>query len=242
MAQAAQKVRVTNVVDFEFSEAPAFLEAKRLLAQKKLGRIRHAVLSWHIETYVNRNRLRSWKNEAGKGGGALRAFVSHSFHYLEWLLGPVDAVNVRLRKAEGLRGSGDSLAMIRLRFIPGFYANLTVSTHAVHGSGHHLEIYGDKGALRLELGADEPLDAFRLYFAARRDKAPRRIRLPVPKTSDRDSRVGAVSSLVRRFISGVLGRKSIRPDLQDGLRVQTLIDAASRSDAMAGRAVFLPGV
>ena len=241
MALAAQKARTTHAVDFEFPEIVAFQQAKQILAQKKLGRIRHVLLSWQMETYVNRHHIRSWKNEAQKGGGALQSFMSHSFYYLEWLLGPIQALNARLRGADGIEGSADSLCLMRIKFDVGFYANATVSTHAIGGTGHRIEIYGENGSLFLENAANDSIDLFRLSLVLKNDKKPKNISLKIPrKPKNVDGRIGAVSALVKRFLDGCETGSKIHPNLEDGFRVQELIEAAKKSDKLGGRAVFCP--
>ena len=229
MTVESRRKKVVSVVDFEFPEVPAFKVAKKYLDQKKLGGLRHVNLAWQIETYANAHKLNSWKNKQARGGGALFSFVSHSFYYLEWLFGPIAALNARVRTAPDLKPNQDTLCLMRLFFKQGFYANVTVATHALHGSGHRLEIYGSKGTLRLENGAKDYIDGFKIFYGSRKDSdlKPIRLHLTGPKTAD--GRIGAVSSLASRFIGAVKNNKPMTPDLQSGLRVQQLIETARLS-------------
>ena len=52
-------------------------------------------------------RLDNWKAYGEDGGGALGNFVSHSFHYLEWLCGPISGLSARLSGLPDDAGHGD---------------------------------------------------------------------------------------------------------------------------------------
>lgn len=232
--------KLPHVIDFELPQTAAWSKAKKLVESGKLGQIRHVLLNWHLETAANRKGERSWKTESAQGGGALNLFASHSFHYLEWLLGPIDAVNARLLKGAGIVGDQETLCAIRVRFKPGFYGNLTVSSHCIHGSGHRLEVYGDRGTLSLINGATDALDQFQLFFGSRKDKVLRRVSTNIPRKPRRvGGRIGAVSALISAFVSAVIKKGKAKPDIHDGLRVQELLDAVRRSHAASGQAVFL---
>lgn len=73
MAYAAEQASVAHMVDFEFAYVPAFRQAKDELS--KLGRIRHAVVTWCMESYVHRQGIQSWHSDLARGGGALNLFV-----------------------------------------------------------------------------------------------------------------------------------------------------------------------
>jgi predicted dehydrogenase len=133
-------------------EAPAFVEAKAHFS--KIGKVRHAVVSW----------------QSGEKVSAL-ALAGQAFEYLEWFLGPADAVNARFPDTAGKH----SLVMTRLRFAPGFYANLSVASDVARGGGHRIEIYGEAGSLILELADHETPEKFRLHCNGERVEVPARM-------------------------------------------------------------------
>ena len=55
-----------------------------------------AALTWRVETYAYRSHADNWKTHAATGGGTLNNFASHTFYYLEWLLGRMERVCARL--------------------------------------------------------------------------------------------------------------------------------------------------
>jgi predicted dehydrogenase len=113
MLKAVTEAGVVHAIDFEFPEIDACNKAHQRLQEGTLGRIRHVALQWRVETTAYRrragsvsdiggragsvgDRCPSWKLRSAEGGGTLNSLVSHSFHYLEWLFGPIVWLNCRL--------------------------------------------------------------------------------------------------------------------------------------------------
>ena len=67
MARAADTSRRTTMVDFNFCEVPSWRKARELLAQGAVGRLRHVAVTWQVENYATRMRIKSWKS-SGDGG------------------------------------------------------------------------------------------------------------------------------------------------------------------------------
>ncbi len=83
-------------IDFNFTEVPAWQQAKAMLDAGAIGRLRHVAVTWQVENVSTRLRLKNWKTSADEGGGALGNLASHSLHYLEWFCGPVSGLSARL--------------------------------------------------------------------------------------------------------------------------------------------------
>jgi len=113
---AAEKSGVAHAVDFLFPEIPAWQQARSLLAAGTLGALRHAAVSWRVESYAFARGLDSWKMRSPEGGGTLNNFVSHSLYYLEWLLGPVTRIAARFtpRQAAGEARVDDGLEHVEI--------------------------------------------------------------------------------------------------------------------------------
>lgn len=216
---------VVHAIDFIFPEIPAWQQARSVLESGTLGILRHAALSWRVETYAFATGLDSWKKRGDVGGGTLNQFVSHSFYYLEWLLGPVARIAAHLTPTGG---PGDARADLWLELASGCPVSVSVAADAFLGSGHRLEIYGDSGTLLLENRTPDYVNGFTLSLGTRDTRA---FSTQVSKPfSHPDGRIGAASAIVRRFIDAILSGVRAEPNLEDGLRVQHLIAAARTAD------------
>jgi predicted dehydrogenase len=228
LAGRAKAAGIGNAVDFMFPELTTWQRARELVREGRIGRIRHVMLDWRMESFDNARARILWKTDARAGGGVLSHFGSHCFYNLEWLLGPIVGLSAHLGAAKDLRASADTMATVALEFGSGSTGSISLCSAAPHGGGQRLEIYGDTGALLLANGTADPVVGFRLMHGGRNDASMAEIaREEADRMSaEEDQRVAPVSRLVRRFIDAVVGGPAVRPSFADGARVQALIETA----------------
>jgi predicted dehydrogenase len=232
-----EKARVAHAVDFMFPELDTWQRAYELLRSGAVGRIRHVMLDWRMESYDNVRRISSWKTDSAVGGGVLSHFGSHAFYNIEWLVGPIRHLTASLSSAPDLSVQAETLATIAVAFECGASGSLSLSSACVHGAGHGIEIYGESGALFLINRTHDPISGFRLLYRTRDDTKFSEI---AEEAADRasgseDSRVKPVARLATRFLDAVCGGLPARPSFADGVRVQALIEAARTSHAQHHR-------
>jgi predicted dehydrogenase len=219
-----------HMVDFEFPEIETWQYTKALLDRGILGHINHCVVSWQVETYANRVGLDTWKHNPDMGGGTLNAFMSHTFYYLEWLLGPIKRMSVRLfspvRNAKAM-AEGDTLVALCLEHEDGIPVSAAVSSNAFLGTGHRVEVYGNNGTIILDNPTRDYANGFTLRYGTREIDRLEPIQIEHKETED--GRIIAVGRIVDRFIRWARDGIVSRPNLTDGYRVQLLLDAARRS-------------
>ncbi len=230
---AARQAGVAHMVDFEFPMIPAWQQAKERLDRGAIGQVRHALVCWQFETYARRAGLSSWKTRTEEGGGTVNLFVSHAFYYLEWLLGPIQSLSARLFPQEGRADDparGETLAILCLLLRSGVPVSVTVNSHTAFGTGHRVELYGERGTLIVENPTSDYMRGFQLWEGSR--GAGRLTAVPVPEEPqvEGDSRIAAVSHLVQRFVDWIDRGIPSRPSVEDGYRVQCLLDAAYEAD------------
>ena len=234
-AMAAAAGDLATMVDFNFSAVLAFRKAKELLDQNAIGRLRHVAVNWNVENYATRMRLQNWKTTGDDGGGALGNFVSHSFHYLEWLCGPITGLSARL---SGLPEAPmmETNAALGLAFRSGAVGHLAMSCASFLGSGHRLEFYGEDGTLTLINPTADYMRGFELHFARRPATALARVEIddPVDGLFPADGRIAPVSRLAAAFLDAIVEKRTAVPGFAEGLRVQALLEAARRASNEGG--------
>ena len=228
-AQAAvQRAKVNHAVDFMFPEIPAWQKAKELLDGGLLGPLRHVAVSWHLETYAYRMGLTdSWKVRSAGGGGTLNSFGSHCLYSIEWFLGRIARLTARLSPPPR-----DNRSEARfhgwLEMEDGTPVSVSLAADAFLGGGHRLEFYGESGTLVLSNATPDYVNGFELLLGRRDD--PKLVLLMQEDTATGDGRVTAVSQILQRFFDGIAQGKAVLPGLAEGLRVQSLLEAARRAD------------
>jgi predicted dehydrogenase len=231
MVQAAIASGQPTMLDFNFSAIPMWRKARALLDDGAIGRLRHVAVNWNVENASTRMRTGTWKTAADDGGGALGNFVSHSFHYLEWMCGPISGLSARL---SGLPDAPtmETNAAVSMAFASGASGTLAMSCASWLGSGHRLEFYGEDGTLTLINEASDYMRGFTLHLARRPATAlaPVAVDDPLDRDFPADGRVAPVCRLATEFLDAIIAQRPAHPGFSEGWRVQTLLDAARQSD------------
>jgi predicted dehydrogenase len=237
---SARKSGRTTIVDFNFPELPSWRRAKALVDGGTIGRLHNVVVTWNFENEASRLRLESWKTRGNGGGGLLGNFVSHCFYNLEWLCGPISGLSARVFALPDRRADG-SIAMA-LAFASGAGGSLQMSSASFLGSGHRIELYGEEGTLVLFNPTADYFRGFELKLARQGDEALKSVAIEDAEQDPyADSRGTAVRRLVNRFIDACEKGGVAPPGVEEGYRVQCLIDAARRAHA-TGRWIDLPQI
>jgi predicted dehydrogenase len=235
---AAEKLRnaagrLATMVDFSFREIPAWRKAKSLLDAGAIGRLRHLLVTWNVENYATRMRLRNWKTMAADGGGALGNFASHTLDYLEWFCGPLSGISARL---SGIPDAPDfeTNVALTLAFQSGAAGSFSMSCASYLGSGHRLEFYGEDGTLVLANATTDYMRGFTLHHARRPAKELQQVPIdpdPVDSKFPQDGRIAPVSRLAARWFDAIEQGGTATPGIAEGYRVQVLLDLARRAHA-----------
>lgn len=225
-----------TMVDFGFPEIPAFVRARELLRQGAIGNLRSIQVTWNVESRAIEHRTATWKLRTEDGGGALNNFVSHVLYYLEWLHEPIASVSAQLTTLPDDL-SIESGVTAALTFQSGASGSIVMSSASYLGSGHRIEIYGEKGTLVLNNPTRDTMRGFVLSCANRPNEQLWVVEANegfFPLISNEDGRISTAASLASRFLAGIEAKDYIFPCFADGYRVQYLIDACRRSDMQGG--------
>jgi predicted dehydrogenase len=230
LLDAIRQRNILSCVNFIFPELPTWRLMKNYLDAGRLGQIRHIFLNWRLESFDTARKTPDiWKTQDALGGGVLQHFLSHSFHYLEHLFGKIKELRCTLSPAPDLRADGSSSASLDLIFANNLIAHIAASNSAYAGAGHSLEIYGSEGTLLLKNETKDFVLGFKLYHAPRGQEMQK-----VGAEASHgylDSRILPIRHLADRFIESIEGADITHPTIDDGHRVQVLLDSAKRSAA-----------
>ncbi len=228
-------------VDFEFRYVPAWMALKAKLGRNEIGRPRLIKVDWIVPGRADPSRSWSWHASAEAGGGSLGALGSHIFDYIAWLFGPVKQICARLTTsieyrpdpASGLPKtvSADDTCMILLELMDGTPVQICISAVAYSGRGHWIEIYGDRGALKL--GSDHQTDyvhGFKLWGSQGKEMSE----VPIPKEYEfpqtyADGRIAPVKRALEQWAAAIAAGEISAPSIREGAYAQLLMDLAHES-------------
>jgi predicted dehydrogenase len=248
IAVLARERGLPGGINFHFRGAPAIQEASSRVAAGLLGE----VLSFHLTYYHSsnlRNRPLTWRF-AGPGSGVLLDLGSHLVDLMLYLLGPTARVAARLRTivperagpdGQPVRIESDDMVQMQVELASGASGTLEASK-VVPGAGDDLrfEAYGTQGALLFDTrepnglyvveGAGAPAGWQRVATLSQ-SRPPATIFGPNRPT-------GAIQwyvALFADFFLALAKQERPRPDLEDGARVQDVLDAAFASADAGGK-------
>lgn len=168
----------------------------------------------------------TWVQDARLGGGRLQGYGVHDLDLLLEAFGEVESVAAATEVGVGERADGDGRPhavtaedayVIVLRFRGGGLAHVSLTATARHKRSDVIEIHGSEGTVRLD--ADK-----RLHWG----RAGEELAVEGPLKADSKQ---AYAQVARNFHAAVRDGAAPDPGLEEGLRVQALLDAVRRADA-----------
>lgn len=243
MRRRASETGRLALIDHELRFLPGRRRLRQMLHAGEIGRIYHAKLLFRADSRASVDRPWDWWSDSGQGGGTLGAIGSHAVDAFRWLLETEISqvfcqlsthIGERARKQgkEMLAVTTDDEANLLLRFRDGSLTEGTTGTisMSVVESGrpeHRLEIFGQRGALRLD--GD---DLWHSATGAARWEPLELEREEIPEGM-RDSEWSRGFTLFARAIKEALREGSttipFAATFEDGYRTQCVLDAARTS-------------
>ena len=211
------------MVGFNFRRAPLFQEARRILESARLGPVHHL----HSVNSRHAMEIPSWKELRETGGGVLLDLASHHLDLWEYLLDD-RVVDISLH-TRSLRSTDDTATIQAITAngvsCTGFFAFDSAEED-------RFTVYGRDARLSVERMSDLRVSlrsAGSRFIRVRNLAEQVKSLLAVPRLVERYRSPWSCSSYERSlevFLKAVLEGKSVKPDLDDGIRVLELIEAA----------------
>jgi predicted dehydrogenase len=168
----------------------------------------------------------TWVQDAALGGGRLQGYGVHDLDLLLTAFGEVDSVAAATEVGVGEREAPDGTShtvtaedayVILIRFRGGGLGHVSLTATARHKRGDVIEVHGAEGTVRLD--ADK-----RLHWG----RAGEELQVEGPLKADSKQ---AYAQVARNFHAAIRAGATPDPGLDEGLRVQALLDAIRRADA-----------
>ncbi|QSZ47673.1 Gfo/Idh/MocA family oxidoreductase [Arthrobacter sp. D5-1] len=253
MTAAAAKARalgVQSMIGFNYRRVPALALARELIAEGRLGTVRHVRAAYLQDWLTDPESPMSWRlRKETAGSGALGDIASHAIDQILYLLGDdVTEVSGRLQtfvdQRPGAEGpeevTVDDAAWVNLSLASGAIASVEASRVATgQKNSLQLEIYGSLGSLMFDLENLNELN-FMDTTAPIREQGFRRILVNEPEHPylgawwPQGHIIGwehTFTHQIRDFLTAIAAGESPSPSFEDGLNVQHILDAVEESAA-----------
>ncbi|MFJ4208959.1 Gfo/Idh/MocA family protein [Paenarthrobacter sp. NPDC089675] len=253
MTAAAAKARkrgVQSLIGFNYRRVPALALARELIAEGRLGTVRHIRAAYLQDWLSDAESPMTWRlRKETAGSGALGDIASHAIDQVLYLLGDaVTEVTGRLHTFVDQRPGVDGLedvtvddaAWATLTLASGAIASVEVSRVATgRKNSLTLEIYGDKGTILFDLEALNEL-GFLDATVPVREQGFRRILVNEPEHPYLEAWwpqghiIGwehTFTHQIRDFLAAIRDGSQPSPSFEEGLNVQHILAAVEESAA-----------
>jgi len=252
MVAAVQKAGVTNMICHNYRRAPAVVLARQLVASGKLGRIYHYRGTYLQDWIVDPELPLLWRFQKEKAGsGALGDILSHSLDLGRYVLGAevtevAGALETYIKhrplledpKKKG-RVTVDDAALCLVRFANGALGSIEGTRLAPGRKNYNrFEVNGSKGSLAFNLERLNELE----YFSSEDEGSVQGFhQIMVTDAAHHQyikgwwppgHLIGYEHTFVHTvydFLEAVASGKRVRPDFEDGLRNQAVMEAIERA-------------
>lgn len=267
MTAAAAKARargIQSMIGFNYRRVPALALAKELIAEGRLGTVRHVRAAYLQDWLANAQAPMTWRlRKETAGSGALGDIASHAIDQVLFLLGgQVTEVSGRLNtfvtQRPGKDSAGqdgieevtvDDAAWATLSLASGAVASVEVSRVATgRKNSLQIEVYGDKGTILFDLENLNEL-GFLDATAPVREQGFRRILVNEPEHPylaawwPQGHIIGwehTFTHQVRDFLTAIKDGTQPSPSFEEGLNVQYILNAVEESAAAKSALIQLP--
>jgi predicted dehydrogenase len=234
---------------------PATMRAKQLVGEGALGEVLQFRACYLHAGSADPMVPLKWRFSAAAGGGVVADLASHVLDLVDWLVGPLHSISSATHIAYAERPSAsepgktlevdvEDSAVLLARLPSGSLGTIEVTKLATGTEDElRLEIHGTRGALRFNLMDPHHLE---FYDAAAPDRpqggrrgwtridAGQRYPAPASTFPSPKASIGWVRSHVAclaNFLQAIAENRPAVPGLDQGIRVQHLMDCVRRSAA-----------
>jgi predicted dehydrogenase len=247
MLEAVRAAGVIHMLCHNYRRVPAVTLAKRLIEEGRIGVVRHYRGTYLQDWLVNPEVPRVWRLEKSKAGsGALGDIASHSIDLARYLVGEITEVagllETFVKERPAPEGKGllpvevDDAALSLVRFEDGAVGSIEATRFAPGRRNYNrFEVNGSKGSLVFNL---ERMNELELYTEEGPESGFRTILATDPTHPFMEgwwppghiigyehTFTHTVLDLLRAIAEG----KQPKPDFEDGVRTQKVLDAIERA-------------
>ncbi|SEW30984.1 Gfo/Idh/MocA family protein [Natrinema salifodinae] len=246
MVEAARDSDAVAACAFNYRYVPALRLAKELIESGELGEIRHFRGRYLVDWQADPEHPWTWRNDADRAGyGQVGDVGSHTIDLARWLVDDIVDISGRLatfvEERPDPNGDGrrpvttDDAYLATASFDSGAIGVFEGSSVASgHKATNAVEIIGSEGAIRFDL---ERLNELEVYDADRRGYERVLVTDEDDPYGDRwwpaGHAIGWEHTVVHEnyeFLRTIDGERADVPTFADGLAVQRVVDAVTRSD------------
>ncbi len=144
-----KKLKIKGQINLIFLNHPLFLQAKKIIQNKSLGKILSYEILWNFVSLDLNKKVKSWKTDELQGGGIKNIFLTHVLTYCEFFFGKNRLIKhkFKLIKFKKLRYKNNiECHLSNPKSIDG---KIKIFTKKYGFQKHYIKIFFEKGYINL---------------------------------------------------------------------------------------------
>ena len=202
--------KIINMVNYEFLNIDAFNFFRNKIIKKKI--IKKVTVNWFIK--IPKNNRSKWKDEHKQGGGNFFNYISHSFYYLEKLLGKLIIKKIYSNNKMKIFNFKSYMQVEKKEINVALNFKSSLMTQRFK-SKHEIKFLTNKGTFILKTKINNLYDQFYLTKGKKI--------LFKPKKKLKDFRITPTLVNLRKFRKSILNNQNLSPNFDDAKRIHFLI-------------------
>ena len=170
LIKSMKRLKIKGQINLIFLNHPLFLETKKIIRNKSLGKILSYEIFWNFVSQDLNNRIKSWKTDEARGGGIKNIFLTHVLTYCEYFFGKNRLIkhNFKLTKFKKIRYKNNIECHIsNPKAING---KIKIFTKKHGFQNHVIKIFFEKGNINLSTKSKDWTRNFKLKIKKNNSK------------------------------------------------------------------------
>ena len=165
-----KKLKIKGQINLIFLNHPLFLETKKIIRNKSLGKILGYEIFWNFVSQDLNNRVKSWKTDEALGGGIKNIFLTHVLTYCEYFFGKNRLIrhNFKLTKFKKIRYKNN--VECHISNPKGVKGKIKIFTKKHGFQNHVIKIFFEKGNINLSTKSKDWTRNFKLKIKKNNSK------------------------------------------------------------------------
>ncbi len=197
--KSMKRLKIKGQINLIFLNHPLFLETKKIIRNKSLGKILGYEIFWNFVSKDLNNRVKSWKTDEALGGGIKNIFLTHVLTYCEYFFGKNRLIrhNFKLTKFKKIRYKNNIECHIsNPKAVKG---KIKIFTKKHGFQNHVIKIYFEKGNINLSTKSKDWTRNFKLKIKKNNSKI-NIIKKNLKNKDYKDGRSELINLLIANFL------------------------------------------
>ena len=199
IVKSMKRLKIKGQINLIFLNHPLFLETKKIIRNKSLGKILNYEIYWNFVSQDLNNKVKSWKTDEAKGGGIKNIFLTHVLTYCEYFFGKNRLIRHKFKLTKFKKIRYKNNIECHLSNPKAVSGKIKIFTKKNGFQEHVIKIYFEKGYINLSTKSKDWTRNFKLKIK-KYDSKKNIIKKNLNNRDYKDGRSELINLLIANFL------------------------------------------